>query len=303
MRALMSICVALAMLLAVRAQGGVVWEMAPDKAAAGSLAGRYRYTVDNERVRIEQFATNGESETYTVVIGGTQSTVSTRQRSIAVCDQQCVARMAQHPEQTYRMNEAQLASVPERHREAVRKSLALGPQPAVIVRKTERTETVGQYRCSLWEVTLGGKLMLEACTVPFSSVPGGDELGRAYNTDRQRWRAVELAQRRYAAYQLAWPTFRPPLEVEGLPVRVRDARGNPSRVFVLHSIRTEAIADDTFRIPADYQVRDVGATFAKIDSTVKAAPPLTPEQQRAQEAMWELLDKVKAEEEKKAKTQ
>jgi hypothetical protein len=272
--------------------------MAPENAAERSLASRYRYTVDKDRVRFEQFTASGESATYTVLIGGKQSTVSKRERSVTVCDKQCVAKMAQHPEQMYRMNEAQLASVPERHREAFRKSLGLGPQPQVVVRKTELTESVGQYRCSLWEVTLGGKLMLEACTVPFSSVPGGEELGRAYNADRLRWRAVELAQRQYAAHMLTWPTLRPPLEVEGLPVRVRDTRGTPSKVFVLHSIRTQAVAADAFQIPVDYRVKDMNETFAQLDSMRKAAPTLTPEQQRAQQAMWEFLYKVEAEREK-----
>ncbi len=278
------------------AKAGVVWEMARDSDTTWP-AGGFRFTADRGRVRVEHFAASGEPSSISIVVDGTQSTFSSRQKTVDVCDPQCMTELAEQPAAIRRAQEAQLAQVPERHRESMRQGMGLGPQPAVSVRKTERVEVVGQYRCSLWEVTVSERVVLDVCAVPFSKVSGGQELGQAYDADRQRWRAHDLAMRQHSAAQVSWAEFRPPLEIQGLPVpvRVRDRRFTPARVIVIRSVRTTAVADDAFQVPAGLQVRDVGKSLPDLDSAAKTAT-LTPEQQRAQQKMWEMLDKVKAEE-------
>ena len=137
------------------AKAGVVWEMARDSDTTWP-AGGFRFTADRGRVRVEHFAASGEPSSISIVVDGTQSTFSSRQKTVDVCDPQCMTELAE-PAAIRRAQEAQLAQVPERHRESMRQGMGRGPQPAVSVRQTERVEVVGQYRKSLPDLDSAAK--------------------------------------------------------------------------------------------------------------------------------------------------
>lgn len=127
------------------------------------------------------------------------------------------------------------------------------------VTSTGRTETVGGYKCTLWEVKVDGVKESELCAAAPGSLPGGSEM---MNTMREMGEMLKgLTQglgsmaRKTAAD--AWADL---AKIGGIPILTRDFEdGKATSETRLSVIRSESVAASMFDVPAGYKERKLPA--------------------------------------------
>jgi hypothetical protein len=282
--------VLLVTLTSTSAHSAAIWEMRYQADPASDMPGPgFRYVTDGKRLRLEQFLGDGRISSISYVIDGTTLTTWPQKDHLSRCDPACMAYFEASPREAYERKLADLERVPEGHREMTRKSI-LAPTPEFAAIKTNQRLDIAGYQCTLWEVRFGGKLLKDYCTVEFSAVPGGAQLGQMMRGEQERWRARDAAHLKYSRLAPVLVDFRPPFEIAGLPVRVRDFehRSVPS-VYVLKAVRTEELPEGQFHVPTNLTVKDLGRRTS-------TSPPAAParEQMEAEQHLWKMADMIKA---------
>jgi hypothetical protein len=125
-----------------------------------------------------------------------------------------------------------------------------GPKAVYVSKDTGRSDTVEGRKCRVWNLLKNGKLQEELCVVPFSSLPGKEDLQKAF---RELADAFEgLASSMPGAGDAAKARN----AINGYPVRTRsydDAGKQRAMEEVMKSWTEESIPAATFNVPAGYR--------------------------------------------------
>jgi len=114
---------------------------------------------------------------------------------------------------------------------------------------TGKSETVEGRSCRLWQTTRNGALLEELCVVPYSSLPGREDLQKAFQV------MTDAVDELSSVMPNVEKAMKARLAVNGYPVRVRryDAQGQLRKnETVLTKWTEEALPSSTFDVPAGY---------------------------------------------------
>lgn len=124
-----------------------------------------------------------------------------------------------------------------------------GKTPVFDAKNTGKTDTVEGRKCTTWHLLQDGKVIDEMCVVPFSSLPGKEDMQKSFK---------ELAEA-FAGIASAVPGAKEQAKVrnsiDGYPVRSRAyVDGKPQGIeSVLKSWTETTIPASAFTVPAGYK--------------------------------------------------
>ena len=129
-----------------------------------------------------------------------------------------------------------------------------GTPDTYAAKDTGKNETVEGRSCRLWQTTRNGAPLEELCVVPYASLPGREDLEKAFKmmTD-----AVEDLS---SAMPNVEKAMKARLSVNGYPVRIRryDAQGELRKTeTVLTKWTEESLPASMFDVPAGYTRQDL----------------------------------------------
>lgn len=253
---------ALALLCAAgAAQAGVVVEMAERDVRSGKTQGVDRLTVQGGAARIEEVVAGARASDYTLFRDDVIYNVRPAERSYIAMDRKGIAAMAGKMNAAMAQARAQMANMPPEQRAMMEKMMGGMPgapaKPAapLVARDTGRSDSVGSRSCRVWEMTRGGQVEEQLCVVPFSEVPGKEDLLALSR------RMAELMRAMSEAMPALGDTSRD-IEamnaVRGYPIRIRSyEKGKPMPTeTVLQSWREENVAPALLQVPAGYRRQD-----------------------------------------------
>lgn len=157
---------------------------------------------------------------------------------------------------------AKMAGMPPEQRAMMEKMLGEAgssagsvSEPKRTVQATARTESVAGHRCTIWEVTSGGRKEQEVCVVPPATLPGGREvmatmreLGEMFQGFASR---TGIAGRDAASQ--SWSELR---NIDGIPVLTRlYENGRLNHEVRLTTIESAPVPVSVFEVPADFTQR------------------------------------------------
>jgi hypothetical protein len=127
-------------------------------------------------------------------------------------------------------------------------------KPAVFEAKnTGKSDTVEGRKCKTWHLLQDGKVIDELCVVPFSSLPGKEDMKKSF----------EELQEAFQGFANAVPNAAEQVKVrntiDGYPVRSRPyANGAPvGTEHVLKSWTEASIPASQFEVPAGYKKKEL----------------------------------------------
>jgi hypothetical protein len=226
----MSLCVA-----ATAQAGVVVHQVQKAKVLGKDSEGQATLYVQNGMVRTESLDSRGRLERFTLIRDGAIWEFTPSAHTYTKIDRANMDKM--------------MAQVPPQVR-AMMGKLSAGVQSSandLPWRDTGKTDHVGSYTCRVWEGSLVGQKE-ELCIVPYSSLPGGDELSAAMQQMR-RTVTETLSATPFAGSlkELARYTL------NGIPVSSRSNWGE-TRVT---SVERKEIPGDTFQVPPGYEQEEM----------------------------------------------
>jgi hypothetical protein len=128
-----------------------------------------------------------------------------------------------------------------------------GKTPVFESRNMGKSDTVEGRKCQIWHLLKDGKVAEELCVVPFSSLPGKEDMQRSFK---------ELSEA-FAGFASAVPGAQEQakvrMNIDGYPVRSRPyVNGAPFGTENVMKSWTEAsIPAATFTVPAGYKKKDM----------------------------------------------
>jgi hypothetical protein len=164
---------------------------------------------------------------------------------------QANAAMAQMQERLEKMTPEQRAQM-----EKMMGGMALpggGKPPVFEAKDTGKGDTVEGRKCRTWHLLQDGKIVDEMCVVPFSALPGKEDMKKSFE---------ELAEA-FQGFTNGLPGAADQIKVrksiDGYPVRSRPfVNGAPKGTEnVLKSWTEAAIPAASFEVPADYQKKEL----------------------------------------------
>jgi hypothetical protein len=153
----------------------------------------------------------------------------------------------------------QLKSMPPEQRAQMEKMMAgmpgmSGKKDVYEAKNTGKSDTAEGRRCQVWHVLKNAKVQEELCVVPFSSLPGKEDVEKSFK------QIAEAFEGMAANLPGAGDSIKARNSVNGYPVRVRlydDAGKLRGMETVLTKWADESIPASTFEIPAGYQKKDL----------------------------------------------
>lgn len=133
----------------------------------------------------------------------------------------------------------------------------MGPQAAADeydAKDTGKSDTVEGRACRIWQTTRNGAPLEELCVVPYASLPGREDLQKAFQV------MTDAVEQLSSAMPNIEKAMKARLSVNGYPVRVRryDAQGQLRKnESVLTKWTEEALPAATFDVPAGYTKQDM----------------------------------------------
>ncbi|MEO8016854.1 MAG: DUF4412 domain-containing protein [Pseudomonadota bacterium] len=210
----------------VQVQGGKV-RATNDKTGAMILKNATLYLIDDQR------------KTYS------QVDKAAMQRTM----NQAGAQMAEMQEQLKSMPPEQRAQM-EKMMGPNMQGLGNGRKDIYDSKDTGKTDTVEGRRCRLWSLLKNGKPSEELCVVPFTSLPGKEDLQKTFKELAEAFDGLAKS------VPGAGDSSKARNAINGYPVRTRhfDDAGKPRTVEeVLKSWSEESMPASTFDVPAGYR--------------------------------------------------
>jgi len=246
---------ALALLLAcaAAAHAGVYIESVEKDTKSKKAGETHRFWAQGGNARVEAGATT------TLLKGDAMVVIDAKQKSYFVLDRAAMKRMAGQMNAMRDQMNSQLAGLPPEQRAMVERmmgggSMAGAAAPTIATVDTGRSEKVDGRTCRVWDVTMNAQVTQQHCVVPFSGLPGKEDL-RAI-VERMAALSEEL---RKALPQMDASMSDVAGGMNGYPVLTRYyERGKPSgRERRVSAWREESVAGDKFEVPAGYKQRDL----------------------------------------------
>jgi hypothetical protein len=162
---------------------------------------------------------------------------------------QAGAQMAQMQDQLKDMPPEQRAQI-EKMMGGNMPGMGSGKKDVYESRDTGRSDTVEGRRCRVWNLLKNAKVHEELCVVPFSSLPGKEDLQKTFKELAEAFDGLSKS------VPGAGDSAKARNAINGYPVRTRsfDDAGKPDRTEeVLKSWSEEAMPASTFDVPAGYR--------------------------------------------------
>jgi uncharacterized protein YneF (UPF0154 family) len=176
-------------------------------------------------------------------------------------DKAAMDRMGGQLAEARKKMEAQLASLPPERRAMMEQMMSQmggapgGKQSKRDVKSTGRSESVGGYKCTIWEVTLDGQKHQELCSTPASALPGGAEVLATMKEIGEMMEGL-TAGLGPMAQRSANEEWRDIAKIGGVPILTRDFDGGKaSSETRLAVVRNESVPGSMFEVPAGYKER------------------------------------------------
>jgi Domain of unknown function (DUF4412) len=223
--------------------------------------------VSQGKVRMESMTPQGKS---VMIFNDSQKhfiSLNDQEKKYMVMDQSSIkeqVRMMQEMKKQWqaKMQEQMKQMSPEQRQQMEQQMAKMGmgasqpnqpPAPKFTVTKTNRTENISGVRCTVYDSFRGSERMGEACIA-------NPEALKLSKTDYQTLKGMFAFQRNMQK-QFATASGHPTAQnemgmfdnVEGLVVKVTDNRGG---IMTLGSISHDALAQELFKIPADFEKID-----------------------------------------------
>jgi hypothetical protein len=214
----------------------------------------HRFWAQGGNARVEAGAN------VTLLKGDALIVVDTKQKSYLVLDRAAMQQIAGKVGAMREQMNAQLAALPPEQRAMVERMMGGGGMaaaaPEIATVDTGRSETVGERTCRVWDVTMDAEVTQQHCVVPFSGMPGNEDVQAII--ERMASLTEEL---RSALPQMDASLSEVAGGMDGYPVLTRYyERGKPSgRERRLKAWREEAVPAEKFEVPAGFKQRDLAA--------------------------------------------
>jgi hypothetical protein len=167
---------------------------------------------------------------------------------------QANAAMAQMQEKMKNMTPEQRAMMEKMMGGQIPGGLNAGKPDVYDTKDTGKSDTVEGRKCQIWQITRNGALIEEVCAVPFSSLPGKENLEKSFKEIAEVFADITKGMPNADAAVKARTT------VKGYPVRTRgyDASGKlRGTETVLTKWVEESLPASTFDIPAGYKQQEM----------------------------------------------
>jgi hypothetical protein len=217
------------------------------------------YSIQDGQARSE--SKKEGTHRYTVFKNDAVYVVDTQAKSYRVFDKKAAAEMADKVGAAMEKMKARMANMPPQQRAVMEQMLAkrggaMGQAKNVYdAVSTGQSMSVGGRSCRVWNETENGKLDKQLCVVPFSELPGSDELlavmqkmGKVFEGLRQQLGGSTTG---------GWIESRLALaqKINGFPVSTRDYVDGKlaDTADIVKVWQKQPIAASQFVIPADYK--------------------------------------------------
>jgi hypothetical protein len=255
--------------LAFAANAGVYIETQDSGVTAAGQAPLHRMLIQDGAARIEH--SHGDDDAKFVIFKNDELfLVDPSKKRYAVLDHESAHAIGGAVDSAVGQMRKELAKLKPEQRSMVEQMIGkkagavLGepkPEPVTVVRDTGQDDIVNGIGCRNWEIRCDDKRSKELCVVPFSSVPGTEDLLALARRVRALLQDLTeaLAHAGGSAEDLALME-----QVQGFPVRIR--RYDDSEVLQgevqLKSWHEETFPASSFDIPAGYVRRDIKSELA-----------------------------------------
>lgn len=212
-------------------------------------------------VEVQNGAVRAGTEQGTVLIkNGTMYILDDRRKTYSVMDAATMQAYASQASAAMARMQAQMQSMTPEQRKQMEAMMggmkmpgAPGSVPVYEAKDTGKSDTVEGRKCRLWNLLQDGSVVEEMCVVPYSSLPGKEDMQKSMKQLAEAFAGVAKGIPGAAEQAKARSN------VDGYPVRTRvwlngKAQGSEN---VLKSWTEAVIPAATFEIPAGYQKKDL----------------------------------------------
>jgi hypothetical protein len=261
---------AVAALPAIAAQAGVYIETQESSKATDRPGQMQRMYVQDGAARIEQ-GNGKDSAEYVIFRNDTLYVIDPAKKRYTELDRETIrtiggavnSAMEQMREELAKLSPEQRAMVEQMMGSKANAMMAgSGPKPVVAAKDTGQSDTVDGRKCADWEITRDGKRSETLCVVPFSSVPGKEDL---LDLAKRMRSLVEELTGALAEFGGSVNDLELMDAVQGFPVRIREYDENDAlqNEVLLKSWREEEFPAARFEIPAGYEKHDIKSEVAR----------------------------------------
>lgn len=246
-------------------------------AAQGASAGVYIETADNNlstgssRMKQKMYVQNGvgrledEEGRATLIKGGTLYFLDDADKSYIAFDKATMEQLAKNLNAAMAQAREQLAKLPPEQRAQMEQMMGgamggatgEGAKWTVDIKDTGKSDKVDGRACKVWDVTRNGQLDEQICVVPYSALPGKEDLQVVFANFAKAFE--EMAK---SAPMLAGKMdneFAAQAKVNGFPVRRRAYENGKliNEETVVKVWREEAVPASKLEIPAGYKAKQM----------------------------------------------
>jgi hypothetical protein len=183
-------------------------------------------------------------------------------KNFTVVDKAAMDRMGGQLAEARKQMEAQMANMPPERRAMMEQMMSqmggAAPGKKAVKRDvtaTGRTETVGGFRCSVWEIAIDGVKDHEVCAAAPGSLPGGTEMLKTMREMGEMLKGLTegLGQMAQSAATNTWADL---AKINGIPILTREfENGKATSETRVSVIRSESVPASTFEVPKGYKER------------------------------------------------
>ena len=195
-----------------------------------------------------------------ILKGSTIYVIDDKRKTYSILDKAMMQGYATQANAAMAQMQERMAKMSPQEREMMQKMMG-GNMPGMAPAKadvydskdTGKSDTVEGRKCRLWNIQKNGKLQEEVCVVPFSSLPGKEDMQKTFKN------LAEAFEGMAAGMPGSDNASKARSAINGYPVRVRSysngaLRGNET---VLKTWNEEALAASLFEVPAGYKKQDM----------------------------------------------
>jgi hypothetical protein len=250
----------LALLASSTVQAGVVVESVERDAKTGKAGDGTRMYIQGGMARFDQSLDATRSD-YMIFRDDTLFIVETQERSYTAMDRKTVSAMAGQMGAAMQQMRAELAKMPPEQRKMMEQMMggnmpgAKAPPAPLVARDLGRTEKVGGRNCRLWELTRGKVIDSQICVVPFSELPGKEDVLGLMQRISEMMKPLAEAMEGFGSVSDETEAMS---SVKGFPILWRDYEGGKptGQETVLRAWREENVSPALLQVPKGYRKRD-----------------------------------------------
>jgi len=203
----------------------------------------------------------------TIIKDGTLYIVDDSDKTYVVFDKPTMEKLAKNLNEGMAQVKEQLAKLPPEQR--AQAEAQMGPAAAALlhggeqqwtvdVKDTGKSDKVDGRACKLWDVTRNGELDEQICVVPYSAMPGKEDLQKVFGSFARSFEEMAKSVPMLAGMMAS--EFSAQVKANGVPVRRRvyDNGKLGDEETLVKTWREEAIPASMFEIPAGYKVKPMG---------------------------------------------